>query len=101
MSLREVTSLRNMSHPNIVPILEVIRESDESLYFVFEYMSGGSLYEIMKARMEDRKAGNASRLPEGLVRSYIMQILCGLSYIHSQGYVHRDIKVCSCSCFAD
>jgi hypothetical protein len=36
IDLREVQSLRMTIHPNIVKLMEVIRESDESLYFVFE-----------------------------------------------------------------
>ena len=37
IDLREVQSLRMTGcHPNIVSMKEVIRESDESLYFVFE-----------------------------------------------------------------
>ena len=37
MSLREVKSLRRLSHPSIVKLREVIRENNE-LYFVFEYL---------------------------------------------------------------
>ena len=95
VDLREVQSLRRMSHPNIVPIMEVIRERDESLYFVFEYVPGGSLYEVMKACIEDRKHGRPERLTRDNIRTFIEQILRGLSYIHSNGYVHRDIKVSS------
>jgi hypothetical protein len=36
IDLREVQSLRMTRHPNIVRMMEVIRERDESLYFVFE-----------------------------------------------------------------
>lgn len=93
VDLREVSSLRNMHHPNIVPIKELIRERDESLYFVFEYMPGGSLFELTQACIKDRKAGNLeSKLTRGVICSYARQILSGLSYIHSLGYVHRDIK---------
>ncbi|KAL7540672.1 hypothetical protein ACHAXR_010290 [Thalassiosira sp. AJA248-18] len=92
VDLREVQSLRNMNHPNLVPIHEVIRERDESLYFVFEYMPGGSLYDLTKACIEDRKGGKPGSLTKELIGSYVRQILLGLSYIHSNGYVHRDIK---------
>ena len=37
MQLREVQSLRKLSHPNIVKLKEVIREND-MLYFVFEFL---------------------------------------------------------------
>ena len=48
MQLREVQSLRKLSHPNIVKLKEVIRENDE-LFFVFEYLEG-NLYEFSKKR---------------------------------------------------
>ena len=37
MALREVKSLRKLSHPCIVKLKEVIRENDE-LFFVFEFL---------------------------------------------------------------
>ncbi|KIZ06471.1 hypothetical protein MNEG_1471, partial [Monoraphidium neglectum] len=37
MSLREVKSLRRLSHPHVVKLKEVIRENDE-LFFVFEFL---------------------------------------------------------------
>lgn len=39
MALREVRSLRKLSHPSVVKLKEVIRENDE-LFFVFEYLVG-------------------------------------------------------------
>lgn len=46
MHLREVKSLKKLSHPNIVKLKEVIRENDE-LFFVFEFMEG-NLFELMQ-----------------------------------------------------
>lgn len=46
MSLREVKSLRKLSHPNIVKLKEVVR-ADDDLYFIFEFM-GDNMYEMMK-----------------------------------------------------
>jgi serine/threonine protein kinase len=39
VNLREVRSLKKMSHPNIVKLKEVVREHD-NLFFIFEYMKG-------------------------------------------------------------
>jgi protein kinase len=63
--LREVRSLKKLSHPNIVRLKEVIRENDE-LFFVFEYLDL-NLYQMIK----DRK----KFLPETKVRNYLFQIL--------------------------
>ena len=40
MNLREVKSLKKLSHANVIKLKEVIREND-TLYFVFEYMKAG------------------------------------------------------------
>jgi protein kinase len=48
MSLREIKSLRKLSHPNLVKLKEVIRASDE-LYFVFEFLDC-NVYQLMKDR---------------------------------------------------
>ena len=50
MQLREVQSLRKLSHPNIVKLKEVIREND-MLYFVFEFLEQ-NLYQLMKERQK-------------------------------------------------
>ena len=82
MALREVKSLRRLSHPSIVKLKEVIRENDE-LFFVFEYLEC-NLYQMIKDR--DRL------LPEHKIRNWMFQILQGLAYIHKHGFFHRDLK---------
>ena len=77
--MREVRSLRKLSHPSIVKLKEVIRENDE-LFFVFEYLDR-NLYEMCKAR--DRP------LPEASVRSVMFQIFQGLAFMHKHGFFHR------------
>ncbi|XP_055007047.1 serine/threonine-protein kinase MAK isoform X5 [Boleophthalmus pectinirostris] len=82
MNLREVKSLKKLNHANVVKLKEVIRENDQ-LYFVFEYMKE-NLYQLMKDR---RKL-----FPESVIRNISFQILQGLSYIHKNGFFHRDMK---------
>lgn len=85
VNLREVQSLRQLSHPNVIQIREVIREKDSSLYFVFEYMEDGNLYELMK-----RRQGNPFLCSE--IRNILYQILQGINFMHERGFFHRDIK---------
>ncbi|KAI1717374.1 protein kinase domain-containing protein [Ditylenchus destructor] len=82
MNLREVKSLKKLNHPNVIKLREVIRENDV-LYFVFEFMQE-NLYELMKDR--DRY------FPENSIRNIIYQVLQGLSYMHRNGFFHRDMK---------
>ena len=65
MQLREVQSLRKMSHPNIVKLKEVIREND-MLYFVFEFLEQ-NLYQLCKER--------DSLFQESKVRNLCYQLL--------------------------
>ncbi|EPS63316.1 hypothetical protein M569_11466, partial [Genlisea aurea] len=82
INLREVKSLRKMSHPNVVKLKEVIREHD-ILYFVFEYMEC-NLYQLMKDKEH--------LFSEAEVRNWCFQVFQGLAYIHQRGYFHRDLK---------
>ncbi|XP_055851599.1 cyclin-dependent kinase-like 2 isoform X2 [Episyrphus balteatus] len=82
MNLREVKSLKKLSHPNIVKLKEVIREND-TLYFVFEYMKE-NLYQMIKDR--------DTHLPENTIKSILFQVLTGLAFMHRHGFFHRDLK---------
>ncbi|CAL4068469.1 unnamed protein product [Meganyctiphanes norvegica] len=82
MNLREVKSLKKLSHANVVKLKEVIREND-TLYFVFEYMKE-NLYQLMKS--------SDKLFTEPIVRSIIGQVLQGLQFMHKHGYFHRDMK---------
>ncbi|XP_078173460.1 cyclin-dependent kinase F-4-like [Carex rostrata] len=82
INLREVKSLRRMSHPNIVKLREVIREND-TLFFVFEYMEC-NLYQLMKNR--------GKPFTEAEVRNWCFQVFHALAHMHQRGYFHRDLK---------
>lgn len=78
-----------MSHQckHIVPIYELIREEDNTLYFVFEYMPDGTLNDFLS-----RTAQRGEKVEPSTIRSIIFQVLQGLQHIHSRGYMHRDLK---------
>ena len=82
IKLREVQSLKILSHPNIVKLREVIRENDE-LFFVFEYLDQ-NIYQLTK----DAK----KFLDESKIKWILYQIVLGLAYMHKHGFFHRDMK---------
>ncbi|KIE00296.1 MAP kinase kinase kinase Ste11, partial [Metarhizium majus ARSEF 297] len=79
---REMNLLRDLRHPNIVQYLGCSSSSDYLNIFL-EYVPGGSVQTMLNSY---------GALPEPLVRSFVRQILMGLSYLHGRDIIHRDIK---------
>mmetsp|Transcript_52210 Transcript_52210/g.59662 ORF Transcript_52210/g.59662 Transcript_52210/m.59662 type:complete len:523 (-) Transcript_52210:909-2477(-) len=82
MQLREIKSLRKLTHPSLIKLKEVIRLNDE-LYFVFEYVEQ-NVYQLMTKRQ--------SKMGEAEVKSIVYQTLQGLAFMHKHGFFHRDLK---------
>lgn len=79
---REISLLRDLRHRNIVQYLGC-GSSSEYLNIFLEYVAGGSVQTMLNSY---------GALPEPLVRSFVRQILQGLSYLHNRDIIHRDIK---------
>ena len=81
---REVTLQRKVGqHPNIVSLVEVFEEND-ALLVVMEYVSGGELFDRIKAF----RGG----MPEEEVRVVVRTLGAALSHCHRVNIVHHDLK---------
>ncbi|HEY7893683.1 MAG TPA: serine/threonine-protein kinase [Gemmatimonadaceae bacterium] len=80
--LRETRLVANMSHPNVVPVYAV-EEHPGVILYAMGYIDGESLTERV------RRAGP---LPPGEVARVLQEAAWALSYAHSRGVVHRDVK---------
>ncbi|XP_005994669.1 mitogen-activated protein kinase kinase kinase 3 [Latimeria chalumnae] len=80
----EIHLLKNLRHERIVQYYGCLRDRAEKTLTIFmEYMPGGSVKDQLKAY---------GALTENVTRKYTRQILEGVSYLHSNMIVHRDIK---------
>jgi len=81
-AIREISLLKELSHPNIVSLCNVVHE-DNKLYLVFEYLD-----QDLKKYME--MCGK--NLHYMLVKSYLQQLIKGIAHCHSHRVLHRDLK---------
>ena len=80
--LEEARVLAGFDHPNINRVHRRL-EAHGTAYIVLEYLSGKSLSERLK---------RTGRLSPDEVWRLFNELLSGLSEVHRQDYVHRDIK---------
>ncbi len=79
---REAKNQAKLTHPNIVPVYG-FTEDNHTLGIVMEYVEGETLEHLIKRN---------ERLSTIESLSILKQILTGVGYAHSKGFVHRDIK---------
>nr|XP_058952321.1 mitogen-activated protein kinase kinase kinase 2-like [Pocillopora verrucosa] len=78
----EINILKKIRHERVVAYYGSV-EKDNHLHLFMELMRGGSLYD----RIKEKKV-----LSEEESRKYTMQMLEGVSFLHSKEIIHRDIK---------
>ncbi len=79
---QEIDTMQHLDHPNIVQYLGCERK-EFSISIFLEYIPGGSVGSCI------RKHG---KFEESVVSSLTRQTLLGLSYLHREGILHRDLK---------
>lgn len=80
---REAKVAQRMQHPRLLKILHTGRTVEGIPYLVSEYLSGGTLRDLLD-RQTKLDAHEASNLAA--------QIAEGLHHLHAHGFVHRDVK---------
>eukprot|EP00011_Vannellida_sp_DIVA3-517-6-12_P010705 CAMPEP_0114619232 /NCGR_PEP_ID=MMETSP0168-20121206/8109_1 /TAXON_ID=95228 ORGANISM="Vannella sp., Strain DIVA3 517/6/12" /NCGR_SAMPLE_ID=MMETSP0168 /ASSEMBLY_ACC=CAM_ASM_000044 /LENGTH=678 /DNA_ID=CAMNT_0001830397 /DNA_START=326 /DNA_END=2358 /DNA_ORIENTATION=- len=79
---REISTLREISHPNIRELREVY-EDQHYIYVVMEYVAGESLFELVE---------RVDTLSEKDTQEVVRALLEVLAYMHAAHYIHQDVK---------
>lgn len=80
--LREAEVMKQVSHPNVIRILEV-GEQAGAPFIAMEYLTGRPLNELLD---------DGEPLPTEIALQIGCKVAAGLGAIHARGIVHRDIK---------
>lgn len=80
---REIAILRELKHPNIVRLHEMV-ETERHIGIILEYASGGELFDYIL---------NHRYLNDKSARRLFAQLVSGVGYLHKKGIVHRDLKL--------
>jgi len=81
-ALREIKTLQQIEHPNVV-----------KLYDVFSHGTGFVLvFEFMMSDLAEVLRNYDVPLTQAQIKSYMMMLLQGVSYCHSNNIMHRDLK---------
>lgn len=84
-TIREISLLKELSHPNIVKLENVIQQ-DKKLYLVFEFL------DLDLGRYIDNMYRLKKIINPMLVKSYLFQLVAGIAFCHSHNVLHRDLK---------
>ncbi|KAJ3773268.1 Pkinase-domain-containing protein [Lentinula raphanica] len=80
--VNEILVMQESQHPNIVNFLNSYLVKSNELWVVMEYMEGGALTDIIEN----------NTLEEDQISSISLETCKGLTHLHSQHIIHRDIK---------
>lgn len=80
-TLREISTLALLDHPNIIKMYGCHCRIGEGMYFTY----------IGLELMESTLTNVIKNLSEELKQKYILQLLEGVTYMHSKNIMHRDL----------
>nr|AAD00773.1 CDC2PTB [Paramecium tetraurelia] len=87
-AIREISLLKEVQHPNIVPLKDVVYD-ESRLYLIFDFVDLD-----LKKYMESvpKYMESVPQLDRMQVKKFINQMIQALNYCHQNRVIHRDLK---------
>ncbi|KAJ1720668.1 Protein kinase [Coemansia erecta] len=80
--VNEILVMKESRHANIVNFIEAFLLNSSDLWVVMEYMEGGALTDVI----------DNNKMNEMQIATVCREVCRGLSHLHKQDIIHRDIK---------
>lgn len=81
---REISMMEKLHHPNILSVLELVRDKSGRAYIVLEWMKHD-----LRGLLRSHHSNHFSRAQ---VKGYAYQIVQGIAFCHANNVVHLDLK---------
>ncbi|OHT01090.1 Serine/threonine-protein kinase stk11 [Tritrichomonas foetus] len=99
---REIRIMRKLNHHNIVKLVDVLYASTvDTAYMVIEWANCGTMQDLIERIYGGNQNNQQNRFSEADLASIFKQVIEGLSYLHSKGIIHKDIKPSNILIFSD
>ncbi|XGW29138.1 hypothetical protein V3C99_008720 [Haemonchus contortus] len=80
---KEINTMSVLRHPKLINLHDAF-EGDKEMVMIYEFMSGGELFE--------KVADDSNRMTEAEAIEYTRQVCKALCHMHEMNYVHLDLK---------
>lgn len=89
--LREAEILARLSHPNIVPIHDIVWEDGVPLFYTMKRVQGRTLQSVLHALKKDDAVARRDFTLDRLLFAF-RKVCDAVAFAHSMGVIHRDLK---------
>jgi serine/threonine protein kinase len=91
--MREAKITAQLEHPNIVPVYEIGKHADGTIYYTMRFVRGVTLSDRLREIRKDESLAKKEKLAARirLLDSFI-DVCQAIAYAHSKGVIHRDLK---------
>ena len=89
--LREARVTAQLAHPNIIPVYEIGKNPQGQIYFSMKKVEGENLFKVL-VRIAQGDSHTSEQYTLDRLLSIVTQIAHALTYAHTHGVIHRDVK---------